>query len=65
MEKKANYLGNYPNNRNFDPNIPIGINKWDYEWDAEWVAIDTEEDEHPCHEDKQTDIQETNDADNG
>jgi len=23
------YLGNYPNSTNYDPNIPIGWNKWD------------------------------------
>lgn len=27
--KKYLYLGNYPNQRGYDPNIPIGYNKWD------------------------------------
>ena len=23
------YTGNYPNSANYDPNIPVGYNKWD------------------------------------
>ena len=27
--KKPFYMGNYPNSPNYDPNLPIGTNKWD------------------------------------
>ena len=23
------YFGNFPNSSNYDPNLPIGLNKWD------------------------------------
>jgi len=41
MPKKY-YFGNYPNSSDYDPNIPIGFNKWDaMECDSE---EETEED---------------------
>ena len=27
--KKPFYIGNYPNSPNYDPNLPLGWNKWD------------------------------------
>jgi len=43
----TSYFGNYPNHANYDPNIPIGMNKWD-ELDDETEEL--EEDEHEIGE---------------
>lgn len=42
-KKKNLYLGNNPNSANYDPNIPIGYNKWDEQ--ENWGDEDDEEDE--------------------
>lgn len=49
-KKKNLYLGNNPNSANYDPNIPIGYNKWDEleSWGDEDddIAIEEIEDEN-------------------
>lgn len=47
--KKYLYLGNYPNQRGYDPNIPIGYNKWDEE-----DEIEIEDDEEIYLEEPET-----------
>ena len=37
------YMGNYPNSANYDPNIPIGFNKWDAEEIEDRIPADDEQ----------------------
>ena len=53
--KKPFYSGNYPNSPNYDPNLPLGWNKWDameaeYDFDDEELETENTNDNEPTNE---------------